>query len=154
MKILVLYDSYFTNTYQLAESLACSFESSGAIVSLERIYQIDFSSVGEFDLLVIGAPTHNQGMPRPVKSVLKRLPNDLLCGQQVLTFDTRYKMPARKSGSAAKQMMKLLEKLGGQALLLPESFYVQERRGPLYPGEMERVRAWAVSLLSNLVEPA
>lgn len=154
MKVLVLYDSYFSNTNRVAESVAQSLELAGAGVSLERIYQVDFSSLEEINWLLVGAPTHHQGMPKPIKSVLKRLPKNTLKGKQVLAFDTRYKMPARKSGSAAKAILRLLEKLGGNPLAPPESFFVQERRGPLFPGELERAQAWAAGLMQREVLPA
>ena len=150
MKVLVSYDSYFINTYKVAEAVADSFAQTGANVHFERIYQVNFSNIEEVDLIVIGAPTHNQGMPRPIKSVLKKLPKGTLDGKKVLTFDTRYKMPARKSGSAAKGIEKYLERLGAQPLAPPESFFVQERRGPLYPGELKRAHAWAASVLEGV----
>lgn len=149
MNILVAYDSYFINTLKVAGTVATAFEQSGAKVSFERIYQVDFSNLADIDLLAMAAPTHNQGMPRPIKSVLKKLPKGTLEGKQVLTFDTRYKMPARKSGSAAQKMLRLLERLGGQAFAPTESFFVQERRGPLYPGEIERAAEWATVLMEK-----
>lgn len=153
MKVLVTYDSYFINTQKVAQVVADALQQAGAQVTLERLYQVDFNAISEIELLVVGAPTHNQGMPRPVKSVLKKLPKDILIGKQVFAFDTRYKMPARKSGSAAKQILKLLERLGGYPAAPPESFFVQERRGPLYPGEIERAQAWAAELLKEIQSP-
>ena len=152
MNILVSYDSYFINTLNVAEVIAKSLAQSGANVHFERIYQVDFANIEDIDIIVIGAPTHNQGMPRPIKSVLKKLPKGILEGKKALTFDTRYKMPARKSGSAAKGIEKLLSRLGAQSLAPPESFFVQERRGPLFPGELERARAWVTAIL--LGEPS
>jgi flavodoxin len=149
MKTLVTYDSYFINTQKVAEAVAEGLEHAGFQVMFERIYQVDFNAISDIDLLVVGSPTHNQGMPRPVKSVLKKLPKGILDGKQVIAFDTRYKMLARKSGSAAKQILKLLERLGGNPAALPESFFVQERRGPLYPGELERAQAWAAGILKE-----
>ena len=150
MKILVSYDSYFINTQKIAEAIADSLAHTSANVQFERIYQVDFAHIEDVDLIVIGSPTHNQGMPRPIKSLLKKLPKGILEGKKILTFDTRYKMPVRKSGSAAKGIEKYLVRLGGQPLAAPESFFVQERRGPLYPGELERAHAWAASVLEGV----
>lgn len=153
MNILVSYDSYFINTQQVAEAVADSLTQSGANVHFERIYQVDFTKLDAVDLIVIGSPTHHQGMPKPIKSVLKKQPKGILNGKKVLTFDTRYKMNVRKSGSAARGIAKLLTRLGAQSLVPPESFFVQERRGPLYPGELERARAWAVAALQTEPHP-
>ena len=150
MNILISYDSYFKNTKYLAAAMAESLEKCGVEVGLERIYQVDFDNLSDIDLLVIGAPTHHQNMPRPIKSVLKHLPKGVLKGMKTLCYDTRYKMDIRRSGSAAKHIDKLLRKLGGQTICPPESFFVQERRGPLYPGEIERAQQWVVSLFDRV----
>lgn len=147
MNALVVYDSYFINTLKIAEVVAESLESQGNTVRLERIYQLDFSNLEGIDLIVVGAPTHNRSMPRPVKSVLKRLPKDTLVNIKTATFDTRYKMSPRMSGSAAVDIEKMLKKLGGEIQAPPESFFVEDRRGPLFEGELERAKLWAASLV-------
>jgi flavorubredoxin len=148
MKVLIAYDSYFLNTTLIAETIAEVVEKCDASVHLERIYQVDFSDISKYDLVIIGAPTHNQNMPRPVKSVLKRLPKDALRGIKTLCFDTRYKMNAKKSGSAARRIDNLLKRFGGETILPPVSFFVQDRRGPLFPGEIERARELAEVLMN------
>ncbi len=147
MNAFVVYDSYFINTLRIAEAIADSLQERGVDVSLERIYQLDFSNLDGIDLIIIGAPTHNRNMPGPLKSVLKRLPADTLSGIKTATFDTRYKMSPRKSGSAAIQIARMLMKLDGELHAPPESFFVMERRGPLYAGELKRARTWAASLV-------
>ena len=148
MKAVVVYDTYFLNTTRIAEAVTEAMEGEGAEARMERIYQLDFSSLGDIDMFIIGSPTHIGGMPRPVKSVLKRLLGDTLKGIRTATFDTRYQMPARKSGSAALRIARMLKKLGGEELVSPESFFVTERRGPLVDGELERAKAWAGELLA------
>jgi len=123
LKVVVTYDSYFINTRTIAKVMAAAFEARGATVHLERIYQLDFSDLTGVDLMVIGSPTHNRGMPRPIKSVLKRLPVDSLRGTRTATFDTRYKMSAHKSGSAAQGIARILRRLGAEQWLPPESFF-------------------------------
>jgi flavorubredoxin len=150
MEVIVTYDSYFYNTRKLAEVVAESIEAHGASAYLERIYQFDFSDMNYPNLFIIGLPTHIQGMPRPVKSVLKRLPKDTFKGISTAAFDTRYQMPSRKSGSAAKRVVKKLNRLGGREIAPPESFYVIERCGPLFEGEIERAKTWAISLLEKI----
>jgi flavodoxin len=145
MNIVILYDSYFLNTRALAETISDVLDAQGATVHLERFYQFNFEDLEGVDLFVLGAPTHNQGMPRPIKSVLKRLPGGTMAGIKTALFDTCYQMSARKSGSAARRISRLLAKLGGEQLVPPESFFVKERRGPLLEGELERASEWAVS---------
>ena len=149
MNILIGYDSYFINTKKIAEAIAASLVEKGAQVRLERIYQVDFANISDVDIFIIGAPTHLRNMPRPIKSVLKRLPKGTLEGIKILTFDTRYQMPVKKSGSAARQIDKFLRKIGGEPIQPPESFFVLERRGPLAPGEIERAQRWAAGLVNG-----
>jgi flavorubredoxin len=147
MKVLFAYDSYYKNTKMIAEAMAHSLEKCGAQVYFERIYQVDFTNLTNIDLLVIGAPTHNQNMPRPIKSMLKRLPKGILNDIKTISFDTRYKMNVKKSGSASMRINKLLKKIGARVIVPPESFFVQDRQGPLYPGEIERAQQFATSLI-------
>jgi flavodoxin len=149
MKVLIAYDSYFINTKMLADAIAVSLNRSGADVRQERIYQVDFSNLSDIDLLIVGAPTHNRNMPRSIKAVLKRLPKGTLAGIKTLCFDTRYKLPVKKSGSAAAQIDRLLRKIGGEPFAPPESFFVQEHRGPLFAGEIERAQQWGAALLDR-----
>ena len=83
MKTLVTYDSYFINTQKVTEAVAEGLEHAGFQVMFERIYQVDFNAISDIDLLVVGSPTHNQGMPRPVKSVLKKLPKGTAVKKQI-----------------------------------------------------------------------
>ena len=149
MNILIAYDSYFVNTKMLADTIAVSLRRSGADVRQERIYQVDFSNLSDIDLLIIGAPTHKRSMPRPFKSVLKQLPKGTLAGIKTLCFDTRYKLPVKKAGSAAVQIDRLLKKIGGESFAPPISFFVQEHRGPLFAGEIERAQQWGAALLDR-----
>jgi len=59
-------------------------------------------------------------------------------------------MNVRKSGSASVRINKMLKKIGWQVIVPPESFFVQDRRGPLFPGEIERAKQFGTSLLQLL----
>jgi len=52
--------------------------------------------------------------------------------------------------TAARKLDKRLRQPGGKRILPPETFHVVEREGPLYDGEVERVRVWAGSILEQL----
>jgi hypothetical protein len=58
-------------------------------------------------------------------------------------------MSARKSGSAAQGIARMLRRLGADQWLSPESFFVEERRGPLFEGEVERATTWISASLST-----
>jgi hypothetical protein len=52
--------------------------------------------------------------------------------------------------TASKRLARKLKKLGGKSIIKPETFYVMEREGPLYDGELERAREWARLILLKL----
>jgi flavodoxin I len=49
-------------------------------------------------------------------------------------------------GYAAAPSAALLKKKGGEQIAPPEGFLVQDREGPLKPGELERAASWAAQL--------
>jgi hypothetical protein len=83
-------------------------------------------------------------LPEVVRPVFDALPRRLLRDTQVAAFDTSYKMSwwlARFT--AARKLDRKLRELGGKRSVLAESFFVEEREGPLYEDEIERARACA-----------
>ena len=51
--------------------------------------------------------------------------------------------------TASKKLVGKLRKLGGKKVIAPETFFVEERQGPLYPGELERAKVWAQIILER-----
>jgi hypothetical protein len=90
-----------------------------------------------------------------VRPVLEALPRGVLKGKRVAAFDTSYKMSAWLARfTAAKKLDRKLRKLGGKRILPPETFFVVDREGPLYDGEIERATEWTGILLERCVETA
>lgn len=149
MKALVLYDSKFGNTRQIAEAIG---------LPLSAHYDVSVQSVAEttaipqdIDLLVIGGPTHAHGISQPVQQFLSRVPGDVVRGTPVATFDTRFQMPKLLVGAASEGIAKRLRTQGARLVSEPESFYVTAGEGPLADGEVERAGAWARQLVETAV---
>jgi flavodoxin len=151
MNALVVYYSQFGNTRQVAEAVAEVFQGAGTAraLSAEHLTAAELQAV---DLVVMGTPTHKMNLPQAVRPLFEELPRRILRGVPVAAFDTSYKMsPFLARFTAAKRIDRKLGKLGGKRLLSPETFYVEEHHeGPLYEGEIERVRRWAASILARL----
>ncbi len=131
------------------------------------------------DLLVVGAPTHFLGMPgertrhlwvegqakaergRPradvepeaanaaqpgVREWVDQLP-EAPRGSLAAAFDTRLDKPL--AGGAAPRIARRLRHAGYDMVVDPEGFIVEDMEGPLRPGELERARAWAATVLST-----
>jgi menaquinone-dependent protoporphyrinogen IX oxidase len=63
MNALIVYESMFGNTRQIAESIAGSLESTGASVTLAAAADAPTVITG-YELVVVGAPTHAHTLPQ------------------------------------------------------------------------------------------
>ncbi len=167
MRALVIYESMFGNTRQVAEAIAEGL-ASHAQVDLVEVGQAAPAVDGELDLLVVGAPTQMMGLSRPTgrASAAKQAPDGvvsqgiglrewldgLAAGGTVpaVAFDTRLKKMLLMTGSAARAAEKQLRRLNYPIAAKAESFFVAGTPGPLLDGEVERARAWGETLGASL----
>jgi flavodoxin len=156
MKALVIYDSAFGNTEKVAGAIASALGSRVAI-EIHHASKVPFELLMASDLLVVGAPTQGFRPTKPVMDILKRIRPNGLRGVNVAAFDTRFKVEDLNSaplrfmvnagGYAAHRIAARLKKAGGDLVAPPEGFYVEDTKGPLKPGELERAMSWANSIL-------
>lgn len=174
MKALVVYESMFGNTEQIARAVAEGLQSR-MDVELLGAEQNPGPPHDRVDLVVVGGPTHAFSMTREntradavrqgaaegketygIREWIEHLGNGPHA-DRVATFDTRVARTGGRvrhvPGSAAKAAAKVLRKHGYEALAKPESFWVEDTPGPLFPGEVERARAWGEHLAA-MVTPA
>ena len=64
MHTLIVYESYFGCTQQIAEAMAEEFRTVGA-TTLAGVETARHHSVAAYDLLVVGGPTQARGLSRP-----------------------------------------------------------------------------------------
>jgi flavodoxin I len=148
MNTLIIYDSEFGNTEQIARAIAGRLGEHGT-VRLLRALEADPLELKEADLLVVGCPTQRRGFTPALRALLENIPRGALQGETAATFDTRYQMAKIASGSAARLIAKRLERAGASLIMPPESFFVAEREGPLEDGELERAVQWAGEMLTR-----
>jgi flavodoxin len=142
MNTLIIYDSTFGNTAQIAQAMADRLGEHGT-VRIALANEAGLSEMKEIDLLIVGGPTQRHGLSPAIQALLERLPRRTLRGAGAAAFDTRYHMAAWKSGSAAHRIASRLKRTGASLLMPPESFFVALREGPLEEGELERAARWA-----------
>ena len=65
---------------------------------------------------------------------------------------TKNRLHLDLSTADPESLISHVEQLGGKRLVPPESFFVVDREGPLYDGEIERVREWTAALLARAIE--
>jgi len=148
MNILVIYDSTFGNTQQVAQSIARVLGEHGN-VRLHPVQEMDMSGLKEVDLLVLGCPTQQYSLTPVVNKFLAHIPIGTLCGLMAAAFDTRYRVAESSSGSAAWTIADLLQEAGASLITSPESFFVVAEKGPLEDGELERAEQWTHALFQR-----
>ncbi|MGA9761726.1 MAG: flavodoxin family protein [Gaiellaceae bacterium] len=141
MKTLVVYDSLYGNTAQLAQAIGAAAGESRVL----RVGEAKPSELRAFDLVVIGAPTQGGRATDAMRAFLDRVP--ALDGARVAAFDTRLRARwVKVFGYAAGRIAGKLKSLGATLVAEPEGFVVEGKEGPLANGELERAAAWVKGL--------
>ena len=163
MRVVVVFESMFGNTREIAEAVGRGLAGDGP-VEVHEVGEVHLLP-DDMDLLVVGAPTHAFSMSKPatradaatkphegplvstgigLREWIAALPAPAH-PVRVATFDTRVRHP-RLPGSAAKAAAKALRARGYTLAADPETFDVHGMTGPLYPGETDRATAWGAAL--------
>lgn len=159
MKALVVYESLFGNSAEVARAVA---RGMGGVTVVE-VGDASAAQLADTDLLVLGGPTHAFSMTRPstrhdahtqgapygddhrgLRELLDELPDRL--DVPVATFDTRVAKARKLPGSAAKAATKELRHHHHAKVVAQQSFYVDDVAGPLLDGELDRAESWGAEL--------
>lgn len=160
MKAVVVYESVFGNTAQVAEAIAVGIGEEAVAVSTAEVEPDELTDV---DLVVAGGPVFafQLSSDQARESIgKKRAPGapaaDLshpsmrtwLDGVNTATglcaaFDTQVRGPF---GSGAPAIAKALQARGLRLIASPEGFIVDGKYGPLRAGELERAQEWGAEL--------
>jgi flavodoxin I len=136
MKAVVVYDTTFGNTEQVAKGIAKVLNADAI-----RVSDVEVSKLKEYDIFAFGCPIHAWNMSSGMKKILKQLEGESFAGKKAATFDT--KIDSRFAGNAAKKIQKKLKKLDFDIAMKPVHFIVIGREGPLAEGEMDKVQTFA-----------
>lgn len=152
MKTVIIYDSVYGNTEKIAQAIGEGLTGDMTVV---RVGDVNASELQTCDLLIVGSPVHNGRATPAMNTLFQQLPAHALEGKRVAAFDTRFEAQAQGIGVrivmsmlhyAAERMAKELTKKGGSLVVEPEGFFVEQKEGPLKPGELERARKWAETI--------
>ncbi len=173
MRVLVVYESMYGNTHAIADHISEGLRSRHEVLtasvrdSLETIFD-------EFDLLVVGGPTHVHGVStwatrkaaREAAEADEGLDLDPESGglglrdwfktvdghrSLAVAFDTRLDASAAMTGRAAKGIARRLRRHGYRLLGEPESFLV-DKQNHLLAGEADRAERWGEMMATALTE--
>jgi hypothetical protein len=178
MHVLVVFESLFGNTHEVAEAIADGARTADptAEVACVRVAEADPEVVKTADLLVVGGPTHMRGMTSGLsrkmgltaeekKDEAERHETEpgaegpgirdwfadlprAANGRRAAAFDTRG--DARMAGGAAHGIARRLRRHGYDLVAEPEGFIIEGTDGPLRAGEPDRARAWGANLVQQI----
>jgi len=173
MKTVIIYESIYGNTRQVADELAAVAGENGEVhmVPAERA---DRASLDGADLVLIGGPTHCHGMSSKATRRSGRSGSDagvevspgpdvpgpglrdwfrvvgMVDGVSAAAFDTRLDGPELMTGRASVGIGRRLRHYGFTEVAAPRSFLVT-RDNHLVDGETERAHQWAESVFESLL---
>ena len=141
MKAIVIYDSQYGNTEQVAKAIGGGI---GGEVKVVRFGDVKAAELASYDLLFVGSPTQGGRYTMSMKGFLDAIPSGTLKNVRVASFDTRLKTKLVKIfGYAGTRIADTLTIKGGNLAAPAEGFLVKSAKGPILDGELERAAAWA-----------
>ena len=152
MRVTVVYQCMFGNTYAVAEAVAAGARDAGpgTEVVVRPAWDAPHAALAGTGLLIAGGPSHAPGFGE----WLDALPA-AQDGSLGAAFDTRDGY--RLAGGAAHDIGRSLENSGYGLVARPEGFVVWGTEGPLRAGERQRARRWGaqvmITALARLPQP-
>lgn len=165
MRALVVFETSYGNTRQVAEQIRDGLAET-MDVDLRSTEDTRPLELADYQLLVLGGPTHALGLSTPesraqahhrtsggagdtggLRDWLFRVGPDY--AGAVAAFDTRTGRHRSWPGSASRAVAKELRR-SGVRLLDRRSFLVATATGPLRDGELYQARLWATGLAVQL----
>ncbi|GAA4989849.1 flavodoxin family protein [Kitasatospora paranensis] len=177
MQALIVYESMYGNTHEIAEAIAEGIQEAHPDASVRCLTAVaaDADQTRAADLLVVGGPTHMRGMSsgmsrRMAVSAearkeghdeqaqeaadtaegpgLRRWFHDL-SDTEPGTYAAAFdtRLDGRLAGGAAEGIAQRLSHHHYDVMVEPEGFIVEDADGPLRTGEIERAKAWGSGLV-------
>jgi flavodoxin I len=144
MKALVVYDSTWGNTENVARAIAAGI---GAGTNAVHIKTVGTEELDKVELLVIGSPVISGRSTQSIQDYLKSVTKETAARLKVASFDTRLSSGfATMFGNAATRIAKHLENMGSRVIAKPKGFIVSGQKGPLADGEIDRAAQWGREL--------
>ncbi|MFE5585536.1 flavodoxin family protein [Kitasatospora sp. NPDC056531] len=177
MHTVIVYESMYGNTREIAEAIAEGVHEAAPSASVEclPLTQADNDVTRSADLLVVGGPTHMHGMSSGLSRLVAVAAENHREGHEDATAEAQataegpglrswfHSLPktepgtyaaafdtrgaAPGSGGAAKGIAQRLSRHNYDVVAGPEGFIVEGTDGPLRAGELDRARAWGAALV-------
>jgi hypothetical protein len=167
-RALVVYESMFGNTEQVAQAVAGGLRAEGVPTRVLDVSEAPADLPPSVDLLVVGAPTHAFSLSRPKTRIdAVRQGADLSKAAiglrewlatarptadrpvHVAVYDTRASKVRRLPTAAGRSAARLARRRRLGMVERPQAFLVSDIQGPLVAGELDRAATWGHSLASR-----
>ncbi len=150
MKAIIVYESMFGNTLQVAESIA---ENLNNIEKIETVIKttkdVDPTEVLDYALILIGSPNHMGGPTRGIKKFIDKLGKIGLKEKKAATFDTYVRKNINKA--VRKMERRIKENVPGLELITPGlSIKVGGVRGPVLEEELPKYKEFAKLIMETM----
>ena len=163
-RALIIVESCFGNTRAIADSIAAGLIDGGVDAQVVDIDEAPNSLPADLDLLMLGAPTHNRGLPtaatrakacaqagsgKASHGIGGWLETTVIpASTTAAAFDTVISK-GWLSGSAAKAIAKALQRHQGRRTVSTRSFVVTASKGPLATGQETDAHSWGRELAAS-----
>ena len=163
-RALIIVESCFGNTRAIADSIAAGLIDGGVETRVVDVAEAPRALPADLDLLILGAPTHNRGLPTAAtrakahaqagadgasQGISQWMGNaEIPASLSAAAFDTVISK-GWLSGSAAKAIAKALRRHQGRETTSVRSFVVTASKGPLAGGEETDARSWGRKLADS-----
>jgi flavodoxin len=156
MKSIVVYDTSYGNTKQVADIIQSTLKKSGIETDIFYIKNAKNLNIKDCNLLILGSPTKFYTMSFAFNSFLSKLKSEDWTNKPFVTFDTENpeNIQKMKTGAAEKIAEKLAEKKMNQ-IMPPLKVLVKGQKGPLVEGETEKIAHYTghlVNFFENLTQ--
>ena len=158
MKGIMIYDTSFGNTREIAKTIQETLEEAGIESDLFKVNEVKKLTAKEYDFLVFGSPTKFGTMSFTIKFFLGKVKSEEWTDKPFAAFDTenpenleQSRIQNKEWSAAEKIALKLKEKSMRQLLPVLKTL-VLGQKGPLVEGEIDRAKIYARELVTRLKE--
>jgi len=143
-----LYESKYGNTKRVAETIAEEIKRvSGMEATVTALNDIDVNDIANYDLILLGGPTHFGGPTRGVRKFIDALGKRNVNGKYVAVFDTYLGEDFEKGVRKMEEQIRA-EALGLKLLARGLSIRVEGMKGPIAEGELVKCNDFVKRLVT------
>ncbi|MFC1994219.1 flavodoxin family protein [Chloroflexota bacterium] len=152
IKAILVYESKYGNTKLAAETVVEGMNQvSGTEAILTELNDVNFTRIGESDIVLVGSPNHMGRATRSIRKFIDKLGKIKLEGKQTAVIDTYL------GGDFEKTVRKMEKQIGetapGLKIVAPGlSIRVDGMKGPIRDGELPKCKEYGIRIATLLKE--